>query len=98
MNSGTLTLTDVNLSGNDAGFRGGGIVDQGGDVQISGGTLRATPAAAPALFERADDDHRRDRLEQQRGGQGGGIYVGGGSLTITDTAVTGNYASSGRRP
>ena len=80
----TLTVTNCTLSGNSAGYRGGGIFNGGefgsATLTISHSTLSGNSSTSGA-------------------GYGGGIFNAGGfgsaTLTITNSTLSGNSARSG---
>jgi Domain of unknown function (DUF4214)/Fibronectin type III domain len=84
-NGGTLTVTDSTISGNTTGSGGtggtGGLGGNGGDGDLGGfaGGLGGPAAAAG---------------NGGTGGLGGGIY-NGGTLTVTDSTISGNATGSG---
>jgi CSLREA domain-containing protein len=78
--TGTLTLSNTTLSGNSATHSGGGLCSTvGGSATLTNVTITAN---------RADADN-------DGGGSGGGIRIGGGTLTLHNTLVAGNFRGTG---
>jgi len=84
LNSGTLTLTNSTVSGNNAtpgtspNFGGGGIVNQGGSLTLTNSTVSGNSASVGSV----------------RNGVAGILNLGG-SLILTNSTVSGNSATSG---
>jgi len=90
-NSGTLSLSDVIVSGNHAGNASGGSNGGPGGGIYSAGTLTLTNCTvsnntAGSASDVAGPDYGR-------GGSGGGIYSNG-TLTVVGTTVSGNTAGT----
>ncbi len=81
-NSGTMSLTDVALSGNGA-LDGGGGIDNGGTMSLTNVTLAGNTAAFAGGFTDPVD-----------GGHGGGIR-NDGTLSLTNCTLSGNSALDG---
>jgi hypothetical protein len=77
----TLTVDECTLSGNAAGFRGGGIYNDGSNgsatLIVTNSTLSGNWAAAPYFR-----------------GDGGGIYNEAGMLTVSNSTFSENWAYS----
>jgi hypothetical protein len=91
-NQGTLTLTNVTVSGNQAGGGTDGSISTDGSGGHGGGilnhgTLTLTDSAISG-------NHAGDGSADATGGSGGGIY-NDGTLNLTDSTVGGNRAGSG---
>jgi hypothetical protein len=90
-NTGKLTLSNSTVSGNEAPAYGGGISQDafavgrvGQELSIESSTVTGnTLVVAPPLH-------------QQGGGQGGGVFVKVGKVSLQRSIVSGNQASSGR--
>lgn len=79
-NSGTLTLENSTLDRNLANYRGGGIFSApGGSATVTNVTVSSNEAA-----KRGSGGFPPDT------GDGGGIYVEGGSVTLRNTILAGN--------
>lgn len=79
-NSGTLTLENSTLDRNLANYRGGGIFSApGGSATVTNTTVSSNEAA-----KRGSGGFPPDT------GDGGGIYVDGGSVTLRNTILAGN--------
>ena len=104
LNAGTLTLTGVTLTGNQAGFGGGAISNAGGTVTLRNVTISGNQAdgdggglnnlAGPVTLNNvtfADNvaDNDADGL-----GDGGGLHVDAGPVTISNTLLGGNQDKS----
>ena len=81
--SATLTILSSSISGNYAAYAGGGIYNDGynggnATVSLTNSTVNGNTAAYTGF--------------PTGGGAAGGIYNGGGILTITDSVVSNNYA------
>ncbi len=102
---GDATIEGCRISGNSAGFAGGGLTvvdshatvrgcdfldnaagEYGGGACVGSGSSYPSPGSASISGCRFDDD--------TSGQYGGGIAVTAGSLTIADSAITGNSAAS----
>ncbi len=95
----SLTLSSDVIRDNSANNNGGGIDDQGGDVNISGGTISGNYAGSRGGGAFATSGGQMtitggNLSNNSAGNQGGGVFVNNGSLTIAGTTVTGNYANS----
>jgi hypothetical protein len=79
----TLTILNNTVSGNHAYYAGGGIYNDasnGGSATLT--IMNSIVSNNSAGFSDTGSS----------GGEGGGIYNGGGTLTITSSAVSGNWA------
>jgi len=102
---GTVVLNDVTVSGNTSGVLGGGIYNDGGtmaltDVVIADNTIANDVGAyGGGIFN--DDGAmvltnvtiRDNTAEGDLGAQGGGIF-NGGTMTVTDSTVSGNVSAT----
>lgn len=98
-----LTMSDVTLTGNLAGSRGGGVAVVGGTATIEGGSIAANgadngggiaignPSTDPALSALTLDG---TSIADNDADDGGGIH-NNGSLTATGITVSGNGDNSG---
>ena len=73
-----MTVTDSTISGNSAGYSGGGISSTTGNVTvtdstISGNSAGCTAAASSAACVATDGDRQHDQRQLGRHG-GGGIF------------------------
>jgi hypothetical protein len=78
--TGSLTVTDSAIVGNTVPGLGGGIA--------SGVTLTLVGTTVAGNVSNAG-------LPGQPGQQGGGLYIGGGSASLTNSTVSGNRATTG---
>ncbi len=76
--SATLNITGGTITNNYADYNGGAVYLEGGNVNMSGGTLMGNKA-----MEKNQDDY----------GNGGGIYLMKGSYTMTGGTISGNTAN-----
>lgn len=93
-NRGTLSLTDVVVSGNRSGNGGNGFIRPGGWAGLGGGiynTGTLTITGCKITGNKAGDGGGGGYAP---GGSGGGIY-NTGELTIIGSTVTGNQAGNG---
>ena len=81
LNSGILGLTDVIVTGNRGGERGGGISNDGGILTVSGSSIKLNTAL------HGPDDARS-------GAGGAGVHNDAGQVTVTGSEISGN--SSGK--
>ncbi len=77
-NDGTLTLTRCTVAGNETDFRGGGIANTG-TLEIVSSTISGNFSGTTGEGQAAS---------------GGGIYSEGGSVTVTNSTISGNGAES----
>jgi hypothetical protein len=104
---GDLTITASTISGNSAGGDGGGIRAAGASLLITNSTLSGNSAGVDggAISNYGFGPDRtvvviNSTLSgNSAGGQtfsdGGAIWMGGGSLTVTDSLISNNSAPSG---
>ena len=100
---GSVTVTNSTISGNSTSYDSGGGIFALGSVTVSNSTIsgnsqRARRSRRRHLCRRFAD-HRQQHHFRQRGGrgaavQGGGIYAGG-TLTISNSTISGNSAQGG---
>ncbi|MCM2371003.1 tail fiber protein [Aporhodopirellula aestuarii] len=103
LSTGTLTITGSTITGNDANRAGGGIEIANGsgpttltDVTLSLNHALAGPGNGGGLHVSGTGN-----VEMVRGtvtgntaaSEGGGLWNGGGTMTINGTSITGNTAS-----
>jgi hypothetical protein len=107
-NLSSLSVTFENLTLKGGNATGGGILGGnaalGGAVLIDGGTVAMTSVAISnnvAQGARGADGHAGDTGQAGGDGgaggnaRGGGIYLGAGSLTLTNDVLSGNIAQGG---
>ena len=98
---GTLTVTDSTLSGNNAGYFGGGIYNSGGTTNVDDSTLSDNGGnAGGAIFTQEGPTNVNDSTlsGNHASGFGGGIYNSGGSggtVNVTGSTLSGNSAIDG---
>ncbi|MGA8219008.1 MAG: right-handed parallel beta-helix repeat-containing protein, partial [Solirubrobacterales bacterium] len=98
-----LFLQDLEVSGGFLNDTGGGILNDGGTLGLnrvrvdnnqavgsSGGGIFAGPGSSTAIFDSEIDDNQAGVTGAMAGGNGGGIYVGGGTLLLYGTRVDHN--------
>lgn len=96
---GTLTLTNITLSGNTAAMDGGGIhSDLGGTVTLTGGSVTGNTAGRDGGGIHSDGAIVSLTGTTMTGnsttaGRGGGIFQNGGSLTVDSSTIGGSGAS-----
>ena len=95
----SLTLLSDVIRDNSANNNGGGVDDQGGDVNISGGTISGNYAGSRGGGAFATSGGQMKMIggnlsNNSAGNQGGGVFVNSGSLTIAGTTITSNSANS----
>ncbi|MBN1947691.1 MAG: tandem-95 repeat protein [Bradymonadales bacterium] len=109
---GQLDVVDSDISGNVAELSGGGLLNQGGEVTLTGTVLAANLAEAEmasgliwqiqrggGIYNLADLSVTDCYfLENQAADQGGGIYALGGSLFVDRTTFWVNEAASSIDP
>jgi CSLREA domain-containing protein len=91
--AGSLTLTDVTISGNQAGKGAGGAAT--GASGGFGGGIYSSYASLSILDSIITDNNAgagEDGKEHGFGGEGGGIYIDGGTNTITGSTISNNLA------
>ena len=76
----TVTISDLTVTGGYAPDQGGGILNDGSDLTLSGVDLTQN-----VTYEGADEE----------GANGGGVQNLGGTLTVTDSRITDNRALGG---
>ena len=96
---GLLTLIDSNLLGNTAlhGDGGGGIYNDGGTVTLTNSTIDNNSAAAKGggILNSGTLTMRNGTVNGNTAGvSGGGIHHEGGRLTLIDSTVSGNLATT----
>jgi hypothetical protein len=92
-----LTITDCNVSGNDAAV-GGGVFIQGGALLMTRCTVEDNQVSIQGggLFNNNGQTTLIDcHIQSNFALFGGGISTVGGALTLRGTRVSGNFASSG---
>jgi CSLREA domain-containing protein len=95
LNAGGLTLTHSTVSANAAGMGGYGSTDPGGQGGSGGGiantgTVTVTSSVIAKNAAGTGGIGQPNNEPSGPGGDGGGIYSSGGSLTLSNTTVTGN--------
>ncbi|MFD2467600.1 hypothetical protein [Amycolatopsis silviterrae] len=98
LNTGTLTLTRVTVTGNSTGDgppgtdggSGGGVFSEGGALSITDSTVSSNATGSGGPWARVGTDGFPGS-----GGNGGGIAVRQGTLTVKHSAVTGNRTGRG---
>jgi predicted outer membrane repeat protein len=93
-NEDNMTVTDSNFRGNGAGY-GGAIYNE--DVAtLTGDTFFGNDAyEGGALYDDYEATLRVDTVQENTAGYGAGIYFDGSTLTVDDSHVFNNGASSG---
>ncbi len=98
---GTLTVTDSTISDNGIGFGGyGGGIDNAGTLTVTDSTITGNGHAfnnGGGIGSSGHTNGHQLHNHRQRGrpsGDGGGID-NSGSLTVTDSTLTGNFAEIG---
>lgn len=102
-NSGTLTLSFANISGNAAGNLGGGIANLGGTLTVSHSTISNNSAAAGGGLSTLQNGNTLPTTivthstiaANSTPSDGGGIGHFRGLLTVVDTTISGNSAGAG---
>lgn len=92
---GMLTLTDCIVSGNSAGDQGGGIVNDGGTVAISGGSLSGNSAGQGGGIYNVGTMTISDGCTLSGNSarfNGGAIFTNTSHLTIDNCTLSGNSA------
>jgi CSLREA domain-containing protein len=95
VNAGTLTLGGSTVTGNYAGEGGFGLNDTGGQGGNGGGIVNSGSLAANRSRITANYAGSGGPGENEvpgGGGSGGGIYSSAGTVTLTQTTVSGNFA------
>src|SRR6266542_1252311 len=96
LNSGTLTLTDVFVTGNRTGDGGAGTSGSGGFGGFGGGIYSSGPMIMTNVTVSNNiAGNGAIGFYGGDGGRGGGIYFLGSMLTMTNCFVTGNSAGNG---
>ncbi|MGQ0617118.1 MAG: CSLREA domain-containing protein [Acidimicrobiia bacterium] len=105
-NLGTLVITRTDIVGNTAdgatGGSGGGIFNNNGSLSVSGSAISANQArraggGIESLAGTTELDNVRlvDNVTGPTPGNGGGLHLtGAGTVTVTDSRVTGNSATN----
>ncbi len=95
-NAGTLTIADSTVSGNSAAGDGGGIDNSLGTLTLINSTIAANTAASGGGISNdqtatliAISSTIADNVAAAAG-DGGGLYVGGGTASLYDTIVASN--------
>jgi hypothetical protein len=101
-NSGSLTVTNCEITGNGDIESGGGIYNTG-TLTIIGSTIDNNQGAYNGPGNGGGIDNENNGTlnivnstianNYVRSGYGGGIYMGSGSLTMTNSTVSGNYGA-----
>ena len=96
-NQGVVTMTDSTLSGNEARFDGGGIVNDGGVTQLIHALVGRNTASTRGGGIHVDggrlDASSGTIIEENKGGAGGGVNVSSaGNCFTTDTVIRRNEA------
>src|SRR5262249_25944579 len=78
-NSGALTISDCNLSGNNNSYGSGGAISNTGALTISRSTLSGNQAYGSPGSD----------------GDGGAVFMTSGMLSIDSSTLYGNYAQGG---
>ena len=99
VNAGTLTLTNSTVTGNRAGSGGQGFNDTAGNGGTGGGiantgTFKATDSTISANSAGWGGIGLYGNELSGKGGMGGGIYSGSGSITLNNSVVSGNTSGS----
>ena len=98
-----LLIEDVVFDGNEAGLRGGAISIQDGTLELADVAFRDNRttdylAAGGAIFMNRGELLGTNLVfssnETVRSGTGGGIHIGSGSVSLSDTRATANVATS----
>ncbi|MFN8530808.1 MAG: choice-of-anchor Q domain-containing protein [Anaerolineae bacterium] len=99
LNNGTITLTDVTISGNSAAT-GGGIYSNGGTLTVTNTTFSGNSASSSGggIYKTS-----LSTLEisgsaftgNSSPGNGGAIYNNQGNITVTDSRIESNIAANG---
>jgi CSLREA domain-containing protein len=100
LNAGTLTLTGVTLTGNQAGFGGGAISNVGGTVTLRNVTISGNQAdgdggglnnvAGTATLNNVTMANNTADNNANGTGNGGGIFVDSGPVNISNSIVGDN--------
>jgi CSLREA domain-containing protein len=97
-NTGTLTLTNATISGNSAGFGGGGIYDDfGSTLTINGSTISGnsgTGGGAGGILNNGTLNLINSTLSGNMATGGNGGAVAGGTVVLINSTISGNSAGS----
>jgi nitrous oxidase accessory protein NosD len=100
-NSGTLTLTNSTVSGNNTGYagNGGGIFNNGGTLTLQSSTVSGNSASLKGGGIRSTGGTLTLTNSAVSGNNssfdgGGGIFSEGGTLTLSGTTIEGNTAGA----
>jgi len=94
-NNGTVTISNGTLSGNSAGYGGGGILNGGGaTATISNSTLSSNSAAVVAggILNEGTLTISNSTLSSNSATAGAGGILNGGTLTISNSTLSSNSA------
>ncbi len=94
-NNGTVTISNGTLSGNSAGYGGGGILNGGGaTATISNSTLSSNSAAVVAggILNEGTLTISNSTLSSNSAAAGAGGILNGGTLTISNSTLSSNSA------
>ena len=89
--SARRVVTNSTLSGNTAGFYGGGIVALRGTVTVTNSTLSGNSAVTAAASGNQHDDGAEQHSLRQLGSTGGGMALR--PLTVQNSTLSGNSAN-----
>ena len=97
--AGVATLTDCAISGNSSAHRGGGLADTGGTITLTNCTVSGNTAslAGGGITNNKTATTTLTNCTvsgNSSSGYGGGLAIIAGTMTIGNTIVTGNTASS----
>jgi hypothetical protein len=91
--SGTVTVTNSGISDNRAGY-GGGISNEG-TLSITGSTLSRNSASGGfggGIINLGSLNVSNSTVGGNDADEGGGIFNGGGAVTLTNSSLSGNFA------
>jgi len=98
-NSGTLTLTNSTVSGNETTGNGGGIYNDDGTLTLTNSTVSGNEAGygGAGIYNRGTLTLTNSTVSGNTGvyGAGGGISNVDGTLTLTNSTVSGNATAYG---
>jgi uncharacterized repeat protein (TIGR01451 family)/CSLREA domain-containing protein len=104
LNLGTLTLANTTVSGNTAGADGGGIYNGGGSTltitasTLSGNSANGAGRSGGGIFNASAATAALSNVTVSGNGaddRGGGVFNGGGTVTLTNVTLGDNAATAG---